>query len=101
MVDLVEVLGSEQLVHFTIDAPRVRGELEVPDQSLAGAKAEAEEGEIVVGSVAEGVARVDPRSGIGARARAVFGVDVQRIHFFDPDSGAAIVPASPTTSTAR
>ena len=36
-VDLVEVLGSEQLVHFTIDAPGVRGEMEEQDQSLAGA----------------------------------------------------------------
>ena len=52
------------------------------------------EGEIVAASVAEGVARIDPRSGIRARERAVFGVDVQRIHFFDPDSGAAIASAT-------
>ena len=101
MVDLVEVLGSEQLVHFTIDAPGVRGEMEEQDESLAGAGGGAGEGEIVAASVAEGVARIDPRSGIRAGQRAVFGVDVRRIHFFDPDSGAAIAPASPTTSTAR
>jgi multiple sugar transport system ATP-binding protein len=109
MVDLVEVLGSEQLVHFTIDAPGVRGEMEEPDQSLAGTGTGAGagggggtgEGEIVAASVAEGVARIDPRSGIRAGERAVFGVDVRRIHFFDPDSGAAIAPTSPTTSAAR
>jgi multiple sugar transport system ATP-binding protein len=111
MVDLVEVLGSEQLVHFTIDAAGVRGEMEEQDQSLAGAGAGAGagtgtgtgigEGEIVAASVAAGVARIDPRSGIRAGERAVFGVDARRIHFFDPDSGAAIAPASPTTSTAR
>jgi multiple sugar transport system ATP-binding protein len=107
MVDLVEVLGSEQLVHFTIDAPGVRGEVEEQDQSLAGAGTAAGagggtgEGEIVPASAAAGVARIDPRSGIRAGERAVFGVDVRRIHFFDPDNGATIAPASPTTSTAR
>jgi hypothetical protein len=44
--------------------------------------------------VAEGVARIDPRSQIHAREQAVFNVDVQRLHFFDPDSGAAIVSAA-------
>jgi multiple sugar transport system ATP-binding protein len=88
MVELIEVLGSEQLVHFTIDASRVRGEAEAEDQSLTGAGA----GDIVAASVAEGVARIDPRSQIRARARAVFGVDARQIHFFDPDSGAAIAP---------
>jgi hypothetical protein len=44
-------------------------------------------------SVAEGVARIDPRSAIRTRGRAVFGVDVERLHFFDPATGAAIAPA--------
>ena len=106
MVDLVEVLGSEQLVHFTIDAPGVRGEMEEQDESLAGAGGGAGEGEIVAASVAEGVARIDPRSGIRAGQRAVFGVDVRRIHFFDPDSGAAVAgparrPARPADSKHR
>ena len=86
-VDYVEVLGSEQLVHFTIDAPRVRDE-----SDLAGAAGDADEGEIVAASVSEGVARVDPRSAIRSRGQAVFGVDVERLHFFDPASGDAIAP---------
>jgi hypothetical protein len=43
--------------------------------------------------VAEGVARIDPRPAIRTRGRAVFGVDMERLHFFDPATGAAIAPA--------
>lgn len=53
----------------------------------------ADQGEIVAASVAEGVARIDPRSAIRTRGRAVFGVDMERLHFFDPAAGAAIAPA--------
>jgi multiple sugar transport system ATP-binding protein len=84
-VDYVEVLGSEQLAHFTIDARKV-GEETLP--------AGADQGEIVAASVAEGVARIDPRSAIRTRGRAVFAVDVERLHFFDPATGAAIAPAA-------
>ena len=84
-VDYVEILGSEQLVHFTIDARRVRDETQ---------QADADQGEIVAASVAEGVARIDPRSVIQARSRVVFGVDVERLHFFDPATGVTIAPAS-------
>jgi multiple sugar transport system ATP-binding protein len=90
-VDYVEMLGSEQLVHFTIDAPRVREESELREQRAGG----AEQGEIVAASVAQGVARIDPRAQIRPRDRAVFSVDVERMHFFDPDSGNAISPAAP------
>jgi len=83
-VDYVEVLGSEQLAHFTIDARKIR------EESLP---AGTDQGEIVAASVAEGVARLDPRSAIRTRGRAVFGVDVERLHFFDPATGAAIAAA--------
>ena len=85
-VDYVEVLGSEQLVHFTIDARRVREESELREQPGTA----AEQGEIVAASVSEGVARVDPRSAIRAHGRAVLGVDTERLHFFDPDTGDAV-----------
>ncbi len=89
-VDYVEVLGSEQLVHFTIDARKVREEV-LP--------AGADQGEIVAASVAEGVARIDPRSAIRTRGPAVFGVDVERLHFFDPATGTAIAPAGALAPT--
>lgn len=77
-VDLVEALGSELLVHFSIDAVRVHAE---------GAREKDEEELITSG---EGVARVAPRSPIKAGSRATFTVDTSEIQFFDPESGSAI-----------
>lgn len=75
-VQLVEVLGSEQLVHFQLDAP-------------ANVAAESQ-GETVATDVASGVARIDPRTRIRPHTPAVLAVDVERLHFFDPASGLAI-----------
>jgi multiple sugar transport system ATP-binding protein len=71
-VDLVEALGSELLVHFTIDAKRVVAE-----------GAADEEEQLTLGG--EGVARIDPRSLVkpGDQVRLV--VDLERMHFFDTD----------------
>jgi multiple sugar transport system ATP-binding protein len=85
-VEYVEVLGSEQLVHFTMDARRVREESELRGQAAT----EGEQGEIVAASVTEGVARIDPRARIQPRERTVFAVDVERLHYFDPDTGLAV-----------
>jgi multiple sugar transport system ATP-binding protein len=77
-VVLVEELGSELLVHFTIDAKRVfaEGALEQEEEELAKS--------------GEGVARVDPRSPIKAGSKANFAVEVDRMQFFDPDTGKTI-----------
>ncbi len=77
-VDLVEALGSELLVHFTIDAKRVLAE---------GAHEEDAEQLLKSG---EGVARVDPRSPLKPGTTARFAVDVERMQFFDPESGVTI-----------
>jgi multiple sugar transport system ATP-binding protein len=71
-VELVEALGSELLVHFTIDAKRVvaEGALDEDEQLTLGG---------------EGVARVDPRSHAKPGDRVRFVVDVERAHFFDTD----------------
>ena len=76
-VELVEALGSELLVHFTIDAKRVLAE---------GAVEEEEE----IMTAGAGVARVDPRALVKPGSRARFCVDTHRMHFFDPESGRAI-----------
>jgi multiple sugar transport system ATP-binding protein len=78
-VDLVEALGSELLVHFTIDAARVLPE-----------GAQEEESDQLVDH-GEGIARVDPRSPLRPGDHGRFAVDVERIHFFDPDTGRSIV----------
>jgi multiple sugar transport system ATP-binding protein len=77
-VDLVEALGSELVIHFTIDAKRVVAE---------GAHAADAEAATISG---EGVARVDPRTPAKAGDRLNFAIDFDGIQFFDPDSGAAI-----------
>ena len=77
-VDLVEALGSELMVHFTIDARRVRAE------GTASADEEA------VTESGEGVARVDPASKIKVGERATFAVNADGMQLFDPDTGEAI-----------
>jgi multiple sugar transport system ATP-binding protein len=77
-VDLVEALGSELVVHFTIDAHRVQAE------GVHSADAEAA---TISG---EGVARVDPKTPVKDGDRITFTVDTGGMQFFDPDSGAAI-----------
>jgi len=73
-IDLVEALGSELLVHFSIDASRVvaEGSLDEDEQlTLNG----------------EGVAKVDCRVPVKPGTRGRFAVDVGRMQFFDPSSG--------------
>jgi multiple sugar transport system ATP-binding protein len=77
-VDLVEALGSELVVHFTIDAKRVQAE---------GAHSADAEAATISG---EGVARVDPKTPVKAGDRITFAVDTAGMQFFDPDGGAAI-----------
>jgi multiple sugar transport system ATP-binding protein len=77
-VDLVEALGSELMVHFTIDAHRVRAE----GTTSADEEAVTESG--------EGVARVDPGSPVKVGERATFAIKADGLQFFDPDTGEAL-----------
>jgi multiple sugar transport system ATP-binding protein len=79
---LIEVLGSEQHVHFSVDATPASG-------AAATAGDTAQAGILAVGAP-NGVARLDPRSAIRAGTRVTFSVDTERLHFFDPDTGQAI-----------
>jgi multiple sugar transport system ATP-binding protein len=81
-VTLVEALGSELLVHFTIDAARVQ-----PEDALDDA-AGLDSGEMVVAG--EGIARVDPRVEVKVGDRTRFRLDPTRLHFFDPGTELAI-----------
>jgi multiple sugar transport system ATP-binding protein len=77
-VDLIEALGSELMIHFTIDARRIRAE---------GTTSSDEE---AVTESGEGVARVDPASPVKVGERATFAIKTDGIQFFAPDSGSAI-----------
>ncbi|MHB8191304.1 MAG: ABC transporter ATP-binding protein [Ferrimicrobium sp.] len=77
-VDLIEALGSELLVHFSIDARRIVAE-GVQEELVAGLSVSG-----------EGVARVDPRADVSVGTRVRLGVDIEELHFFDTVSGDAI-----------
>jgi multiple sugar transport system ATP-binding protein len=77
-VDLVEALGSELMVHFTIDARRVRAE----GATTADEDATAHSG--------EGVARVDPSAKVKVGERITFAVNTEGLQFFDPGTEKAI-----------
>src|SRR5580700_2219831 len=77
-VDLVEALGSEQVVHFTIDAPRVQPEGATSADEDATAKA------------GEGVARVAPETKVKVGERITFAVNTEGMQFFDIETDKAI-----------
>ena len=77
-VDLVEALGSELMIHFTIDARRVRAE---------GATSEDEDATAHSG---EGVARVEPGTRVKVGDKLTFAVKGEGMQFFDPGTEQAI-----------
>jgi multiple sugar transport system ATP-binding protein len=82
-IRLVEGLGSESHVLFSIDAPAAGG------TALAAAAGEDATG-LLAASAHNGMARLDARSSVRPGDRVTFRVDPERLHFFDPDSGVAI-----------
>jgi len=83
-VRLVEMLGSEQHVYFSIDATQA-------GQAAAGAAAgESVEAAILAASAPNGVTRLDPGVEVRPGDRVTFAVDPARLYFFDPDTGQAI-----------
>jgi multiple sugar transport system ATP-binding protein len=82
-VEEVEALGSELLVHFSIDATRIGGD--------ARAASVGEELDLAaIDIVGEGVARVEPRATLQVGGDVLFQVFPERMHFFDPESQNAI-----------
>jgi multiple sugar transport system ATP-binding protein len=77
-VDLVEALGSELVVHFTIDANRVLAEGAVDKDEAAAVKK------------GEGVARVAAKTLVKPGDKLTFAVSIEDMHFFDTKTGLAI-----------
>ena len=86
-INLVEGLGADALVHFTLDAPRVHTEGRGEDAAAAEELA-ATGGEIAV--VGDGVARLEPSSLLVVGRHIRFTLEPGRLYFFDPASGTAI-----------
>ncbi len=85
-IELVEALGNESLVHFSTDARRVRnrGGAWTPDAAVQAS------GDIAGATAAEGVARVDPRVPVAPGDLVSLAVEVDRLHFFDAETGDSI-----------
>ena len=77
-VELIEALGSEQVVHFTIDANRVLAEGAVDKDEAAAVKH------------GEGVARVGPKVPVKVGDKLTFAVSIEDMKFFDEATGLAI-----------
>ena len=76
-VALVEALGSDLLVHFVTDAPRVT-------------VSDAFDGEEDAGLEARLTARLPPDLSVAVGDRLRLGLDMARVHFFDPETGLAL-----------
>jgi multiple sugar transport system ATP-binding protein len=77
---LREGLGSEVLIHAHVDAraPQVETAHDVEETTL------------LEGSGVVVIARLDPRTKVAIDEEATLVVDVERMHFFDPESGLSI-----------
>ncbi len=75
-ITLVEALGSELMVHFTIDANLIQVE-QVNSQE-----------QDILSDKNEGVARLDPSVPVKAGDKLTLEVKLERLHFFDPTGNA-------------
>jgi multiple sugar transport system ATP-binding protein len=81
-VALVEALGSEIMVHFSIDAPSVQsGDPDAVDSSVDG--------------TANSVGRFSPRSAAKVGQVVEVAIDTDNLHFFDPETRLTIADATP------
>jgi multiple sugar transport system ATP-binding protein len=83
-VEAVEELGSELLVHFSVDATRV-----IPE-TVADETSDDFVAQVPINIAGEGIARVQPRAKVKVGDRAQFAVYSERIQFFDAVSHNAI-----------
>jgi len=80
---VVEELGSDLLVFFAVEAPRVASE----------AARQAEDESLLPADQALFGARLDPRIEARVGRPLQVAVDATRFHFFDPESGASLLAA--------
>jgi multiple sugar transport system ATP-binding protein len=84
VAEVVEELGAETHLFFTVDAPRVNTE-------ELRAAASGEDDTLLVEHRAVFAARVDPASHARPGGSLKLAVDTSRVHFFDPASGMSLL----------
>ena len=93
--DVVEDLGDQYHVIFTVDAPRVSA-----DAVRAAADDAAEdEGKLFANDRAVFTVVVDTRQTFMSGTEVELAVDNRRLHFFDPETGLALNGAGPSTAS--
>ncbi len=93
--DVVEDLGSEYHVIFTLDAPRVSA-----DAVRAASDEEDDDGKLFAGDRALFTACVDVRRAIPTGTVVELAIDHRRLHFFDPETGLVLARGSQSTMVA-
>jgi multiple sugar transport system ATP-binding protein len=91
-VDVLESLGSERYVHFTVRGDRAAAQLELAQETAAAEFGRSRSGVPVV-------ARVGASSRIRQGQEAQLWVDTTQLYLFDPESGRNLV-ASESEATA-
>jgi multiple sugar transport system ATP-binding protein len=86
-VDRVEALGANLLVYFGVDAPLAQSA-----GVAAALGAHIEEVTHLGRSGSEFCATFEPRTGVRIGDNVTVNVDVDRLHFFDPETEAALTP---------
>jgi multiple sugar transport system ATP-binding protein len=95
--DLREALGSDVVIHFSLDVPPAMTDdvqelkSDVGHEALQGMEAEARAGRT------NAVARLNPRTHIRTGDTAELVIDTHRLHFFDRDTGVTIAGGRPKT----
>ena len=89
-VSLAEALGAELIAHFPVAAEPLLG-----SSTLAAARDDDEAGAELTAQDASGratlTARLSPRSHARTGSTLRVAIDVDRLHFFDPETEAALV----------
>jgi multiple sugar transport system ATP-binding protein len=83
-VDLVESLGSELYVHFSLEHQGVES------QELQELAEDAGTADVPGGGTGEVVARLDPASAATQGQEAELWLDTSKLHFFKPDGSACV-----------
>jgi multiple sugar transport system ATP-binding protein len=91
-VAVLEDLGSDAHVIFPVDAPRIEAEDLRPSD---------EEEALIAGDGAVFTARVDPRTRARQGGTLRLAVDPAGFYYFDPDTGASLLPAGAGPRGAR
>jgi multiple sugar transport system ATP-binding protein len=93
-VDVLESLGSERYVHFTVNDDRAAAQLEQLGQETVTAEFGRSRAEVPL------IARVDASSRIRHDQEAQLWLDTKQLHLFDPKSGRNLVESEPTAPRA-